>query len=214
MATSKCKGGWETESIYWWASFCYSDQEVRQCAEWGVTLDHQQFGAGEVQGEGAGDKIRQEVGTRPQAVQFSSVSQSCLTFCDPMNHSMPSLPVHHQLPEFTQTHVHWVGDAIQPFCLQSFPASGSFLMSQFYTSGGQRIGASASSSVPPMNIRGWSPLGLTGLISLQSKGLQETLGWWDVKLLVRYLMLTSHLWSLDVHPNPLQFFLWKKTWTL
>ena len=48
------------------------------------------------------------------SVQFSSVAQSCLTLCDPMNHSTPGLPVHHQLLEFTQTHVHRVGDAIQP----------------------------------------------------------------------------------------------------
>ena len=48
------------------------------------------------------------------SVQFSSVAQSCPTLCDPMNHSTPGLPVHHQLPEFTQTHVHWVSDAIQP----------------------------------------------------------------------------------------------------
>ena len=48
------------------------------------------------------------------SVQFSSVAQSCLTLCDPMDHSTPGLPVHHQLPEFTQTHVHQVGDAIQP----------------------------------------------------------------------------------------------------
>ena len=48
------------------------------------------------------------------SVQFSSVTQSCPTFCDPMNRSTPGLPVHHQLPEFTQTHVHRVGDAIQP----------------------------------------------------------------------------------------------------
>ena len=48
------------------------------------------------------------------SVQFSSVTQSCPTLWDPMNRSMPGLPVHHQLPEFTQTHVHWVGDAIQP----------------------------------------------------------------------------------------------------
>ena len=48
------------------------------------------------------------------SVQFSSVAQSCLTLCDPMNRSMPGLPVHHQLPEFTQTHVHKVSDAIQP----------------------------------------------------------------------------------------------------
>ena len=47
-------------------------------------------------------------------VQFSSLSQSCLSLCDPMNHNMPGLPVHHQLPEFTQTHAHQVGDAIQP----------------------------------------------------------------------------------------------------
>ena len=47
-------------------------------------------------------------------IQFSSVAQSCPTLCDPMNHSMPGLPVHHQLPEFTHTHVHRVSDAIQP----------------------------------------------------------------------------------------------------
>ena len=67
--------------------------------------------------------------------------------------------------------------SVVPFssCLQSFPASGSFLVSQFFTSGGQSIGASAtaSASVLPMNIQGWFPLGWTGLISLQSKGLQE-----------------------------------------
>ena len=52
--------------------------------------------------------------TPPLWPQFSSVAQSCLTLCDPMNRSMPGLPVQHQLPEFTQTHVHGVGDAIQP----------------------------------------------------------------------------------------------------
>jgi len=57
--------------------------------------------------------------------------------------------------------------------LQSFPASGSFPMSQFFTSGGQSIGVSASASVLPMNIQDWFPLGLTGLISLQSKGLSR-----------------------------------------
>ena len=58
-------------------------------------------------------------------------------------------------------------------CLQSFPASGSFLMSQLFTSGGQSIGASASASVLPMNIQDWFPLGLTGLIFLHSKGLSK-----------------------------------------
>ena len=78
------------------------------------------------------------------------------------------------------THVHWVSDAIQhssviPFssCLQSFPASGSFQMSQFFASGGQSIGASASASVLPINIQDWFPLGFTGWISLQSKGLSR-----------------------------------------
>ena len=95
------------------------------------------------------------------SIQFSSVAQSCPTFCDLMGGSTPGLPVRHQLSEFTQTHVHRVSDAIQtisssavPFssCLQSFPAWGSFPMSQFFASGGQSIGASASASVLPMNI--------------------------------------------------------------
>ena len=112
---------------------------------------------------------------------FSSV-QLRLTLCDSMDCSTPGLPVHHQLPDFTQTHVHWVSDAIQPShplsspfssCLQSFPASGSFPMSPVFTSGGQSIGVSASSSVLPMNIQDWSPLGWTGWISLQSKGLSR-----------------------------------------
>ena len=108
-----------------------------------------------------------------------SVAKSYPTLCHSMDCSTPGLPVHHQLPEFTQTHIHWVGDAIQPSlsvilfspCLQSFPASGSFLMSQLFASGGQSIGPSISASVLPMNIQGWFPLGSIGLISLQSKGL-------------------------------------------
>ena len=66
-----------------------------------------------------------------------------------------------------------ISSFLAPFssCLQSFPVSGSFPLSLLFTSGGQIIGASASASVLPMNIQGWFPLGLTGLISLQSKGL-------------------------------------------
>ena len=98
-----------------------------------------------------------------------------------MDCSTPGLPVHHQLPEFTQTHVHPVGDVIQashslvPFssCLQSFPASGSFQISQFFATSGQSIGVSALASVPPMNIQDGFPLVLTGWISLQSKGLSR-----------------------------------------
>ena len=75
---------------------------------------------------------------------------------------MPGFPVHQQLLELAQTHIHQVGDAIQPIsasvvpfssCLQSFPGSGSFPMNQLFTSGGQSIGVSASASVLPMNIQ-------------------------------------------------------------
>ena len=113
------------------------------------------------------------------SVQFSSFAQSYLTLCDPMDCSMPGLPVHHQLSELTQTHVHRIGAAIQPSHHLSspsppaftFPASGSFQMSQFFTSGSQSIGVSASASVLPMNIQDWFPL--VGWISLQSKGLSR-----------------------------------------
>ena len=95
--------------------------------------------------------------------EFSSVAQSCPTLCDPMNCSTPGFPVHHQLPELTQTHVHLVGDAIQlshPLSSPSPPAfnlsqhQGIFLMSLFFTSGGQIIGVAASTLVLPKNIQG------------------------------------------------------------
>ena len=111
------------------------------------------------------------------SVQLSSVAQWCPTLCDPMNRSTPGFPVHHQLPTLTQTHVHRVSDAIQPSnssvvpfssCFQSFTASGSFPMSQFFAS-------SALASILPMNIQYWFPLGWTGWISFQSKGLSRVL---------------------------------------
>ena len=111
------------------------------------------------------------------SVQFSSVAQSCPTLCDPMNRSTPGLPVHHQLLEFTQTHIHRVRDAIQPSHPLSSPSppapnpSQHQSKSQLFASGGQNIGVSASASVLPMNNQDWSPLGWTGWISLQSKGL-------------------------------------------
>ena len=98
-----------------------------------------------------------------------------------MDCSTPGLPVHHQLPEFTQTRpLSWwchptISSSVVPFspCPQSFPASGSFPMCRPLPSGGQSIGASASASVLPMNIQGWFPLGLAGLIFSQSKGLSR-----------------------------------------
>ena len=68
--------------------------------------------------------------SEPSSVQFSSVPQSCPTLCNPMDCSMPGLPVHHQLPEFAQTHVHWVGDAIQPPHPLSSPSLLTFNLSQ------------------------------------------------------------------------------------
>ena len=92
------------------------------------------------------------------------------------------LPILHYLPEFAQMPVYCVNDAIQPThpvtffysCPQCFPASGSFPVNQLFTSGGQNIRASASASILPMNIWWRFPLGLTGLISLQSKGLSSS----------------------------------------
>ena len=110
-------------------------------------------------------------------VQFSTVAQSCPTLCNPMNHSTPGLPVHHQLPEFTQTHIHWVNDAIQLFHPLLSPSPPTFNLSQhqgqFFASGGQSIGVSVSTSVLPMNTQDCSPLGWTDWISLQSKGLSR-----------------------------------------
>ena len=115
------------------------------------------------------------------SVQFSSVAQSCPTLCHPMNRSTPGLPVHYQLPEFTQTHVHRVSDAIQPSHPLSSPSPPapnpsqhqSFPMSQLFAWGGQSIGVLDLASVLPMNIRNCFPLGWTGLITLQSKGLSR-----------------------------------------
>ena len=127
-----------------------------------------------------------------------SVTKSCLTLWDPMDslrphglqHTCPPCP--HHLPEPAQTHVHWVSDAITfssipsflstisssviPFSwLQSFPVSGSFLMSQIFADlCGQSIGVSASASVLPMNTQDWFPLGLTSWISFSPGDSQES----------------------------------------
>ena len=99
-----------------------------------------------------------------------------------MNRSTPGLPVHHQLPEITQTHFHRVDDAIQPSHPLSSPSPPALNLSQhqglfqwvrLFASGGQSIGVSASTSVLPINIQDWLPLEWTGWISLQSKGLSR-----------------------------------------
>ena len=122
-----------------------------------------------------------EISSHSSSVQFSSVAQSCLTLCNHMGCSTPASTVYHQLLELAQTHVHRVSDAIQP----SHPLSSSspaFNLSQHqglfqWVSSSHQVvkvlGASASTSVLPMNIQDWLPLGWTGLISLQSKGLSR-----------------------------------------
>ena len=112
-------------------------------------------------------------------IQFSSVTQSCLTL-QPHGLQHTRLPCPSSTPRACSNSCpssQWchptISSSAVPFssCLQSFQASQSFPMSQFFPSGGQIIDVWASASVLPMNIQGWFPLGLTGLISLQSKGL-------------------------------------------
>ena len=104
---------------------------------------------------------------------FSSVAQSCLTLCNPMDCSMPGLLVHLQLQEFTQIHVHWVSDAIQPSHPLWSPSPPAFNLSQHHGLQMSEFFTSASASVLPMNIQDWLPLGWSGWISLQSKELSR-----------------------------------------
>ena len=114
-------------------------------------------------------------------VQFSSVTQSCRTlWSHELQHTRPPSPSPtpgvqpNPCPLSRWCHP-TISSSVIPFssCPQSFPESGSLQMSQLFTSGGQSIGVSASTSVLPMNTQDWSPLGCTGCISLQSKGLSR-----------------------------------------
>ena len=110
-------------------------------------------------------------------VQFSSDAQSCPTPCNPIDCSMPGFPVHQQFTELAQTHIHWIGDAIQPshpvlpLLLLAIFSSIRVLFSNESVLHIRCQCTGASASVLLMNIQDWVPLGLTGLISLQSKGL-------------------------------------------
>ena len=117
-----------------------------------------------------------------ESVQFSSVVQSCLTLCDPMNRSTPGLPcpsptpgVHSDSRPSSQWCHPAISSSVIPFssCPQSLPASESFPMSQLFTWSGQSTGVSALASFLPKNTQEWSPLEWTGWISLQSKGLSR-----------------------------------------
>ena len=103
-----------------------------------------------------------------------SVAQLWPTLCDPMDHGTPDLPVHHQLPELAQTHVHRVGDVTQPSHPLSSPSPPAFSLSQhqgLFNESALGLSLGASASVLPVNIQGGFPLGWTGLMSLSSKGL-------------------------------------------
>ena len=127
-------------------------------------------------------------------------------FLSHMDCCTPGFPILHHLLELAQTHVHWcchptVLASVIPFstCLQTFPVPGFFLMSQIFASGGESIGFSVSASVFPMNIQGWFPLGLTGLISLQSKGLSRVFSNTTVQKHLPSLWSNSyiHTWLLE-----------------
>ena len=119
---------------------------------------------------------------RRESVQFSSVAQSCLDSLRSHGLQHTRLPYLSPTPgacsnscPLSQWYQPTISFSVIPFssCFQSFPASGSFPMSQFFVSGGQSVGASTSAQVLPMNIQDWFLSGLTGLISLQSKGLSR-----------------------------------------
>ena len=124
----------------------------------------------------------------PERLGLFFCTESLQFSCSVLSNSLrphgrtPGLPVHHQLPELTQTHVHWVDNAIQPSHPLSSPSPPAFSLSQHQgpfqwisSSGGQSTGASASASVLPRNIQDSFPFGWTGLITFQSKGLSRVL---------------------------------------
>ena len=113
------------------------------------------------------------------SVQFISVAQSCPTLCDPMDWNMPGFHAYHQLPELTQTHVHRVGDAIQPSPPLSSPSPPALNLSQHqglvkWVSSSHQVAKilefQLQHELLAMNIQDWFPWGLTGLMPLQSKG--------------------------------------------
>ena len=145
------------------------------------------------------------------SVQFSrSVVSDSLR---PHESQHTNLPVHHQLPEFTQIHAHRVSDAIQPShpLLSPFlpvpnpsTASESFPMSQLFASGGQSTGVSALASFLPKNTQGWSPSEWTGWISLQSKGLSRVFSNTTVQTHQFFCAQLSSQSNSHIHTWPLE----------
>ena len=135
-----------------------------------------------------------------------SVAKSCLTLCNPMDCNMPGFPVLQCLSEFSQTYVHWVSDAIQPLILIHplllLPSIFHSIRVFSKPSGGQNIGASASASVLPVNIQGWSPLDWFNLLAVQGtlKGhLQHHSSKASILWYSAFLQSNSHIdtWPLE-----------------
>ena len=162
-----------------------SSQRNSETSQWKLNNQHKKkFYSSQTEDCNLGSRFSGVLRTVPPVRCLFSSVQSFRLFGTPMDCCTPGLPVHHQLLEFTQIHVHWVSDAIQPsYSLLSpspstfnpFPASGSFQMSQFFASGGQSIGVSASTAVLAMNIQDWFSLGQTGWNSVVQGTLKSLL---------------------------------------
>ena len=147
------------------------------------------------------------MGSRIRLSSVSSVTQSCPTLCDPMNHQHARPPclstpgVHPNSCPSSWWYHPTISSSVVPFssCPQSLPASGSFPMSQLFASGDQNIGISASASVLPMNTQDWSPLGWTGWISLQSQESSPTPQFKSISSSALSFVYSVHGFKLWVH---------------
>ena len=143
-------------------------------------------------------------------LQFSSVAQSCPTLCDPMDYSTTGLlSITNSQGLLNSCPLSWwchptISSSVISFssCPQSFPASGSFPMSQFFASGGQSIGVSSSASILSVNIQDWFPLGWTGWISLLSKGLSRVFSPTTVQ---KHQFFSTQLSFEEGNGTPLQY---------
>ena len=146
-------------------------------------------------------------------IQFSSVTQLCLTLCDPMNRSTSDLPVHHQLLESTQTHVHWVGDAIQPSHPLSSPFPPALNLSQHqglfkWVSSSHQVAEVLEFQLQHQSFqrtpRTKSPLGWTAWISLKAKGLSRVFSNTTVQKHQFFGAQLSSQFNSHIHTWPLE----------
>ena len=142
------------------------------------------------------------------SVQFSSVAQSCPTLCDPMNRSKPGLPVHHQLPEFTQTRPssRWCHPAISSSVIPLSSCPNPSQHQSFFqrVNSSQSTGVSALASFLPKKSQGWSPSEWTGWISLQSKGLSRVFSNTTVQKHQFFSARLSSQSNSHIHTRPLE----------